>query len=707
MRPDILTPLFADIRTLSGIGEKTALSLSKLLGVSDSVADSRNSSARLIDLLFHLPRTIIDRRYRPTIADAKIDSIATIEVRVISHTPPSSHARTPHRVKVEDSTGTLTVSFFKSHGDWVERQLPVGEVRYISGKVELYRGKKTMVHPDYIVAADDLSELPDVEPVYALGSGVTQKLLLKSIKSALSSLPDLPEWHNESILTRDDWHSFQSTLERLHSPRSESDILPTSPYRRRLAYDELLSGQLAFGLVRRKMKKLKGNSWRGNGVKCELLETHLSFTLTSSQRRSISEIHSDLSSPNRMMRLLQGDVGSGKTIVALFGACHVIECGGQAAFMAPTEVLARQHYETIESFCESIDIRIAILTGRDKGKVRKDILDRLSSGEIDLLIGTHALFQEGVVFKNLGFAIVDEQHRFGVHQRLALASKGVADILLMTATPIPRTLVLTYYGNMDVSTLDELPAGRGKITTHALSTSRIDTLLSRVRSAISSGEKVYWVCPLVEDSDYLTMTSVRSRFSSLQSLLGDCVGLLHGRLKPAEKDSIMSDFKSGKFRVLVTTTVVEVGIDVSDAKIMVIEHAERFGLSQLHQLRGRIGRDASGEESHCLLLYGLPLSSDADSRLRIMRETQDGFVIAEKDLELRGFGDLLGTRQSGLEDYDLADLSHHSDLLSVARDDSKLLLDEDEDLESSRGFALRILLYLFSRDDAVRLLRAG
>ena len=702
MRPNILHPLFADIRTIPRVGEKTASNLSKLLGFSES-----KESARLVDLLFHLPRTIIDRRYRPNIADAQSDAIATLEVRIVSHKPPSSGSRTPHKVKVEDDTGELTLSFFKARGNWIEQQLPIGETRYISGKVELYRGDKTMVHPDYIVTQDKLSDMPSVEPVYALGSGVTQKIMLKSIKHALDHLPDLPEWHDESIIKKENWLSFKATLERLHSPHNESDILPESLYRRRLSYDELLSGQLAFGLVRRKMKRASGNRWSGDSSKTKILEQHLPFTLTQSQQRSIDEINTDLSSETRMMRLLQGDVGSGKTIVALFGACRVIESGAQVAFMAPTEILARQHHETISVYAEATGLRIAILTGRDKGKTRKDILDKLLLGELDLLIGTHTLFQQGVSFKNLGLAIVDEQHRFGVHQRLALASKGKADILLMTATPIPRTLVLTHYGNMEVSKLDEYPAGRGKITTHALPTSKIDSLLSRVDSAVKNGEKVYWVCPLVEDSEKLSMMSVKSRFSSLQKLLGDSVGLLHGSLKSQEKDSIMSDFKSGKFRVLVSTTVIEVGVDVSDVKIMVIEHAERFGLSQLHQLRGRIGRDQNDGESHCLLLYKGPLSDISTSRLRIIRESQDGFEIAEKDLELRGFGDLLGTRQSGLEDYALSDLLHHSDLLAMARDDSKLLMERDEDLESDRGSHSRVLLYLFSRDDAVRLLRAG
>lgn len=702
MRPEILNPLFASVNKLPGIGPKLALGLTKLLRGGDN-----QDVARVGDLLFHLPSSLIDRRNRPNIAEATEGVIATIKVRIDHHeAPPRGNRRIPYKVSVHDETGEMTLVYFHGQGSWLEKQMPVGEVRYVSGTVEWFNGRPNMVHPDYIVSEDKISELPLVEPVYSLTAGISQKIIVKAVRAALSTIPQLPEWIDPSLLARERWPDVEQALENLHTPRDILDLSPENISWKRLAYDELLAGQLALSLVRAKMKKSTGKAWVDRGEKRQIILDSLPFQLTQAQDRSVDEILHDMAQPERMLRLLQGDVGSGKTIVALLACAAAVEAGGQAAIMAPTEILARQHLATITPLAEQCGIRVAILTGREKGKERERIYADLQSGEIDLLIGTHALFQANVTFKNLALGIVDEQHRFGVHQRLALTSKGNGvDILVMTATPIPRTLVLTFFGDMDVSKLDEKPANRQKIITNAIAMERIDELTSRVVDAVGRGEKIYWVCPLVEDNDELPVTSVETRHKALVAKLGQNVGLVHGRMKPAEKDAAMADFKEGRTRILVATTVIDVGVDVPDATIMVIEHAERFGLAQLHQLRGRVGR--GDKSSTCLLLFKGPLGEIAQARINIMRETEDGFRIAEEDLRLRGEGEILGTRQSGTPGFQVARLEVHGDLLEIARDDARLILNSDPQLASERGEALRTLLYLFSKDEAVKLLRAG
>ncbi|MEE9313347.1 MAG: ATP-dependent DNA helicase RecG [Rhizobiaceae bacterium] len=702
MRPPLLNPLFASVTSLNGIGPKLSIALTKLLRGGDG-----KEVATVGELLFHLPTNLIDRRNSPEIMGATEGMLATIKVRVDRHQiPPQGNMRIPYRVLVHDETGELALIFFRGQKRWLENQLPVGEVRYVSGKIEWFNGRPNMVHPDYIVSEENIDDLPLVEPVYPLVSGISLKIMKKCISSALSILPQLPEWTEPSLLAKHNWPTTNQALHQIHKPQNMLDISPESIAWQRLAYDELLAGQLALALVRSRMKKSAGKSWRGNEQKQTIILKALPFSLTGAQERSIREILNDMATPERMLRMLQGDVGSGKTIVALLACTAAIEAGGQAAIMAPTEILARQHLATITPLAELAGINVAILTGREKGKTREGIYARLANGEIDLIIGTHALFQSGVEFKNLALGIVDEQHRFGVHQRLALASKGgVADILVMTATPIPRTLVLTFFGDMDVSKLDEKPAHRLPIQTNALAIERLDELMGRVQKAVASGEKIYWICPLVEENNELPLTSVESRFKSLQTVMGQNVGLVHGRMKPTEKDKAMLDFKEGRTRVLVATTVIEVGVDVPDATIMVIEHAERFGLAQLHQLRGRVGRGSKA--STCLLLYQGPLGEIAEARIKIMRETEDGFRIAEEDLKLRGEGEILGTRQSGSPGFQIAQMEFHADLLELARDDARLLLSQNPDLNGPRGDALRVLLYLFSKDEAVRLLRAG
>lgn len=693
MRPDILAPLFAPVDTLPGIGPKTVRLYDRLL-------DRLESGARLVDLLFHLPRGLIDRRLKPGIAKAPEGAIVTLEVRVDRHQPPPRGSRAPYRIFVQDETGEMALVYFAAKADWMTKLYPLDTTRWISGRVEWFNGRPQMVHPDHV--AETAEAIPDVEPVYGLTEGLTAKLIAKSAAAALTRLPELPEWIDPSVMEARRWPEFADALTRAHLPAAEPDKASLA----RLAYDEFLAGQLALSLVRAEQKRGAKAPILGDGAIRRRLIAALPFTPTGSQARAFDEIETDMAKPEKMLRLLQGDVGAGKTLVGLVAAAIAAEAGAQTAFMAPTELLARQHHATLARFGEPGGLRIAILTGREKGKERERILAELASGDIDLLVGTHALIQEPVVFANLRLAIIDEQHRFGVEQRLKLSAKGTGvDLLLMTATPIPRTLLMTAFGDIDVTRLTDKPAGRQKIDTRIVPVDRIGEVVARVKRAVGDGAKIYWVCPLVEESELSDLAAAEERREDLEKHLGPVVGLVHGKMKAEEKDAAMADFIAGRTRVLVATTVIEVGVDVPDATIMVIEHAEQFGLAQLHQLRGRVGR--GDQASHCLLLYKGPLSETGRARLQIMRDSDDGFVIAEEDLKLRGGGEVLGTRQSGLPGFRLADLEFHADLLPIARDDARLVLARDPGLTSERGKALRVLLYLFERDVGVRLLAAG
>lgn len=701
MRPEVLNALFRSVTSLDGVGPKIAVALGRLL------CPPAGGEPRVVDLLFHLPVGLIDRRNQPGIAFSPEGAIVTLKVRVDRHQkPPSGNRRVPYRVYCHDDTGEIALTFFHAKDTWLEKTLPVGETRYVSGKVEWFGGRPAMVHPDHIVAEADFSSLPLIEPVYPMTAGLARKTLARIVHDAVESLPDLPEWLNPGLLARSHWPDFVTAIRTAHRPSGASDLDPSSPHRARLAYDELLANQLALALLRFHHRRIAGRRWQGEGKVRERILTALHFSLTKSQKDAVADIEADLGGPERMLRLLQGDVGSGKTVVALLAAAVVIEAGGQAALMAPTEILARQHARTIAPVADAADLRLAVLTGREKGRERETILAGIKNGSIDLVVGTHALFQAGVEFNDLGLVIVDEQHRFGVHQRLALTAKGDAtEVLVMTATPIPRTLVLSYYGDMDVSRLTEKPPGRRPIDTRALPLERLDEVVERVRSAIAAGAKVYWVCPLVEESEVLDVSAAEDRYEVLRDALGPIVGLIHGRMKPSERDRTMQDFADGDMAVLVATTVIEVGVDVPDATIMVIEHAERFGLAQLHQLRGRVGR--GDRPSSCLLLYKQPLGPIARDRVNIMRETEDGFRIAEEDLRLRGGGELLGSRQSGTPSFRIASAEIHGYLMDIARDDARLIIEQDPAMTGERGQALRNLLYLFNRDGAIRLLRSG
>jgi ATP-dependent DNA helicase RecG len=675
MRPSLLNPLFALVTSLPGVGPKQDKLLQYLL--------SRSETPRLVDLLLHLPSQVIDRRARPKIRDAAQGTMVTLEVTVDRHRPPPPrNARAPYLVYASDDTGDVVLTFFRAKPGYVEKLLPVGEKRYVSGTLQMYDGIPQIVHPDRVLDEEAIAKLSGIDPVYPLTEGLALGSLRRAITQALQKLPALPEWISPEVMRRCHFPPIAEALTRVHQPVELTDILPDRPFWSRLAFDELLAGQLALALIRAQLRRPAGVRNAGDGHLRHKIIDALPYALTTSQRDAAAAIANDLQQPVRMLRLLQGDVGSGKTVVALLAAAAVAEVGKQAALMAPTEILARQHIKTIAPLAE---------------------------GEIDLLVGTHALIQDDVIFKDLALAIVDEQHRFGVRERLALTSKGEAvDVLVLSATPIPRTLVLTYFGDMDISELREKPAGRQPIDTRAVPMSRISEVMEGVGRALESGKLVYWICPLVEESEAEGtehLTNATKRFESLQKRFGDRVGLVHGQMKGTEKDRVMGQFAAHEIGLLVATTVVEVGVDVPAATIMVIENAERFGLAQLHQLRGRIGRGS--EASTCILLYGEPLGEMSKARLKVIRETTDGFRIAEEDLKLRGEGDVLGVRQSGLPGYRIARSEVHGQLITQARDEALRILKDDPKLKGERGEALRCLLYLYERDEAIPLIGAG
>jgi ATP-dependent DNA helicase RecG len=702
MRPALLNPLFAPVTSLSGVGPKQDKLFRYLLG--------REETPRLMDLLLHLPASVIDRRARPKISEAVPGTVVTLEVTVDRHRPsPPRNARAPYLVYASDDTGDVVLTYFRAKADYIEKLLPVGSKRYVSGTLQMFDGVPQIVHPDRVVDEAGFAKLSGIDPVYPLTEGLALGSLRRAVAQAFERLPDLPEWISPEVMRRCDFPPIKEALSRVHIPAELTDILPGGPFWSRLAFDELLAGQLALALVRSQLRRPAGNRHAGDGHLRRKIIDALPYALTSSQREAAAAIADDLQKPVRMLRLLQGDVGSGKTVVALLAAAAVTEVGKQAALMAPTEILARQHIKTITPLAERAGMRVAILTGREKGKERQDILARLEAGEIDFLVGTHALIQDDVIFKSLALAVVDEQHRFGVRERLALTAKGDAvDVLVLSATPIPRTLVLTYFGDMDISELREKPAGRQPIDTRNVPMSRLEEVMEGVGRALSAGKLVYWICPLVEESeaegiDHLT--NATERFESLQKRFGDKVGLVHGRMKGTEKDHAMAQFAAHEVGLLVATTVVEVGVDVPAATIMVIENAERFGLAQLHQLRGRIGRGS--EASTCLLLYREPLSEMSKARLTVIRETTDGFRIAEEDLRLRGEGDVLGIRQSGLPGYRIARSEVHGQLIAQARDEALRIMKDNPKLTGPRGEALRCLLYMFERGEAIPLMGAG
>jgi ATP-dependent DNA helicase RecG len=693
-RPEILFPLFRTITSLKGIGPNIAEKLLKL-----NIETPR-------DLLLTLPQSIIVRKPVGSIQGIPFPSIVTVKVTIGEHFPNTRKDR-PYRIDVNDGHSNFQLVFFHPRKDWLRENYPFGQERIVSGKIEIFDHTAQMTHPDYVCRVNQLEQIPELEPVYPLVAGVTQKNMTKASEQLLASLPKFEEWIEPSVMGKFSWPNWQDAITVGHRPNTPEDVLSSAPVRQRLAYDEILSHQLTLAIARHLSQKSKGISSNGTGDLAKKILKSLPFTPTKAQSRAVSEMNADMAEPMRMNRLLQGDVGAGKTLVALMAMITAVESGGQAAMMAPTEILAQQHVSGLRPLAEQAGIVLESLTGRDKGSERKAKLEALANGDIHILIGTHAVFQKAVTFHDLRLAVIDEQHRFGVRQRMDLGSKGTAvDVLVMTATPIPRSLALANYGDMDISILDEKPAGRKPIETVMVSAARMPQIVERLRGALAGGRQAYWVCPLVEESDVMDLAAAEDRAAALKVALGeDVVGLVHGRMTGVEKDQVMKDFSAGRIQILVATTVIEVGVDVPNASIMVIEHAERFGLSQLHQLRGRVGRGT--DASTCLLLYAPPLGKTAQNRLEAIRETNDGFQIAEIDLKLRGAGDVLGIAQSGLPRFRIADLETQSDLMKIANDDARLIMATDPELSSNRGIALRTLLYLMGADQYIHLLSVG
>ena len=693
-RPEILFPLFAGAETLKGVGPKTAQSLAQI-----GLETPR-------DLAFSLPHSILDRRRRDTIKGLDLPAIATVEVEVGRHLPARNRGGA-YRINVADQEVEFQLVFFHGRSRYLEAQCPEGSRRLVSGKVELFDGVAQMVHPDHMLPLAEAEDIPEYEPVYPLTHGVTQKTMTKAALSALERLPELAEWIDPEQARREGWPAWKEALTVAHHPQSLEDLSPEAPIRTRLAYDELFAHQLTLALARQAERKSPGIVSEATGRLQAPVLAALPYRPTGAQERAIREISEDMARDRRMNRLLQGDVGSGKTLVAFMALLVAVEAGGQGVMMAPTGILAQQHFEGLRPLAEQAGVVLELLTGRDKGAERRAKLAALEAGDIQILVGTHAVFQQDVVFRRLHLAIVDEQHRFGVRQRMELAEKGKgADVLVMTATPIPRSLALAQYGDMDVSVLDEKPPGRKPVKTAVLSTERMEEVVNHLRHAIGEGRQCYWVCPLVGESEVMDLIAAEERFKHLRATLGEgVVGLVHGQMPPAEKDAAMAAFQKGETKVLVATTVIEVGVNVPNASIMVIERAEIFGLAQLHQLRGRVGRGSA--ESTCLLMYQPPLSEGGRRRLEVLRESEDGFKISETDLQMRGAGDVIGTAQSGLPRFHIADLERQASLMAVAQSDARSLLTMDPGLQSDRGRAARVLLWLMKQDQAIRLISVG
>ena len=692
-RPEALFPLYADLETLEGVGPKTARAFAAL-GVEKPK-----------DLLYLLPHSVTDRSRKDSIRDVIPPTTVTVEVEVGGHFPPRQKGR-PYRVMVRDAATEFQLVFFHARAEYLQKLLPTGQRRLVSGRVELFDNIAQIVHPDHVLRPEEAKDLPAWEPVYPLTAGVTQRVVAKAAEATLARTPDLPEWIDGPLLAREGWPGWSAALRAAHAPEGPTDLAFTAPARQRLAYDELFAHQVTLALARSQLRRAKGQVTRGTGALQSRVLRSLPYAPTAAQTRAVAEIALDMENPLRMNRLLQGDVGAGKTLVAFLALLIAVEAGGQGVMMAPTEILARQHHEGLAPLAASAGVRLEILTGRDKGADRAAKLAALARGEIGILVGTHAVFQKDVEFQDLRLAIVDEQHRFGVAQRMELGAKGdMADVLVMTATPIPRSLALASYGDMDISVLDEKPAGRKPIKTVLVSSQRMDEVVGHLARAVAEGRQAYWVCPLVEDSEVVDYASAEARFASLRAALGDGVGLVHGQMPPAEKDAAMARFVAGQTKVLVATTVIEVGVNVPNASIMVIERAEIFGLAQLHQLRGRVGRGTAS--STCLLMYQAPLSESGERRLKVVRDTEDGFRISEEDLAMRGAGDLIGTAQSGLPRFRVADMERQAGLMAIAQTDARRLLADDPGLQTPRGKAVRNLLWLLDQDRAIRLLSVG
>ncbi len=693
-RPEILFYLFKSINILNGVGPKISNILNKFLG------------NRIIDIIFHLPVNITDRRYSTKIASAESGKLVTLELKVGKHIYPKNK-RLPYRVNCYDDSGDIDLVFFKSNKVYLKKILGENTICVVSGKIEIYNKKRQMTHPERIGTIEQLDEIKSVEPVYPLTAGLSQLMINKLIKQIIPSIPNVPEWNSEEIMKKRSWVSWKKSLEILHTPNNINEIDSTFYARERLAFDELLANQIALSIIRNKIKRSKSKKINGKSELKNKVLDNLDFELTASQKVTIDEIINDLSSNSPMIRLVQGDVGSGKTIVSLISMIHVIEAGYQTSIMVPTALLANQHYKNFIKLTKNLKINIKLLTRLTNESEKKEIYKELKNGSIDLLVGTHSVFQKNIKFKKLAFIVIDEQHRFGVKQRMALTEKSeIINTLFMTATPIPRTLTLTNYGNMEVSKIIDKPMNKAKIKTHAIPLNKLPNIYKRIILTIDNGLKAFWICPLIDESETLDISTATNRFNELSKLLpNNKIGLIHGKIPQVERDRIMKEFLDGEINLLIGTTVIEVGIDVPDANLIIIEHAERFGLAQLHQLRGRVGRGT--KDSNCVLLYNQPLTSNAHKRIDTMRKTDNGFEIAEKDLLLRGPGEILGTRQSGLPEFKFVNLEKHGNLIELAYEESKTFQGNDPFLSSKRGREIRNLLHIFEKEDAISYIKSG
>ena len=685
--------LLAPARAPKGARKETMALIAKVAG-GDLVRD----------LVLLAPHNAVDRRKRVPIAETDEGDIATIEAEVDAHLP--GYRNLPYRIRLRDETGFLTVAYFRPNEEMLKRMWPVGQTRLVSGKINVYEGMRQMLHPDYVVDPAKGDTPPPVEPIYPLTQGLPGRTLQRTIQGALDTVPETPEWLEATTVKAHDWPDFRTALEHMHRPAAPEDVAVEGAFRTRLAYDELFARQCALRLRRVYRRKSAGRSVSGDGRLAARMLGGLSYKPTGAQDRAVSEIYADMSEPAPMLRLLQGDVGSGKTLVAALAMARAAEAGLQSAMMAPTDLLARQHGATLEPLLAAAGMSMAVLTGRDKGAARKAILARLASGEISVVVGTHALFQDEVVFHDLGLIVIDEQHRFGVSDRMRMVSKGFAPhVLVMSATPIPRTLALSIHGDMDLSVLDEKPPGRQPIKTATMPVARIDEVIDAIDAARRRGERAYWVCPLIEESEAIDLAAVDDRHTELAARFGKGVEIVHGKMTGPAREAAMERFRSGESFLLVATTVIEVGVNVPEATIMVIEHAERFGLAQLHQLRGRVGR--GDKQGSCVLLWKPPLSEHAKQRLDAFRRTDDGFAISELDFRMRGAGDVLGTQQSGLPPFRLISPEAHSDMLGAADKEARLAVERDPALASERGQAIRLVLALFGYTEAAELARSG
>ncbi|GAM99317.1 ATP-dependent DNA helicase RecG [alpha proteobacterium U9-1i] len=656
------------------------------------------------DLLFLPPHNAIDRRLRVPIAETKDGDIATIEAEVDGHTP--GFRNLPYRIRLRDESGFMDVAYFRGKREMLERMWPKGQTRLVSGTINFYDGVRQMLHPDHVVDPERGEAPPAVEPVYPLTAGLPGRTLARTIQGALENAPETPEWIEPTTISAHHWPSFRDAIQRLHRPETPEDVSADGIFRTRLAYDELFARQCALRLRREHRRKDDGRSIVGDGRLAAMMLASLPFKPTKAQQRATDEILADMAEPSPMLRLLQGDVGSGKTLIAALAMARSAEAGLQSAMMAPTDLLSRQHGATLQPLLEAAGIAMAVLTGRDKGKDRRAILERLASGELSVVVGTHALFQDDVTFKDLGLIVIDEQHRFGVSDRMRMVAKGFAPhVLVMSATPIPRTLALSIHGDMDLSVLDEKPPGRMPIRTATMPTTRSEEVTDAIAEVSARGERAYWVCPLIEESEAVDLAAVQDRYEALRDRFGDGVEIVHGKMSPAAREAAMDRFRSGAAFLLVATTVIEVGVNVPEATIMVIEHAERFGLAQLHQLRGRVGR--GDKQGKCVLLWKPPLGESAKERLDAFRRTDDGFVISELDYKMRGAGDMLGVQQSGLPPFRLVSPEAHSGMLGAADKEARLAVERDPDLKSERGQAIRLALALFGYAEAAELARSG